>query len=213
VTGETTVVAAPKPPRRPSLFAPAIGLLLAAAGVLALLNAAGVDVRWDYALALGAVATGVLVVAGAALHRRTGGLVVVGVTLAVLAVAVSAVDVRLEGPIGDRTYRPLEADDVRSSYEMAIGDFQLDLSDTELGFGQTEIDAELGMGELLIVVPADVDVDVDASASAGRVEVFGEEDDGFDVERSATIDGRESGTSLQIDAHVGIGDVRIVRER
>ena len=71
----------------------------------------------------------------------------------------------------------------------------------------------LGMGELLIVVPADVDVDVEASASAGRVEVFGEEDDGFDVERSATIDGREGGKLLRIDAHVGLGDVRIVRER
>jgi phage shock protein PspC (stress-responsive transcriptional regulator) len=198
-------------PRRPSFFAPAIGLLLAAAGVLALLSASGVDVRWDLALGVGAVLTGLLVVAGAVLERRTGGLVVVGVTLAALAVAVSAIDVRLEGPIGERTYRPAETEDVRSSYEMAIGDFELDLSDTALPSGEIEIEANLGMGELLIVVPRDIAVDIDASASAGNVSLFGEESDGFDVERSVTEDG-DGDTLLRIDAHVGLGDVRVVRE-
>jgi phage shock protein PspC (stress-responsive transcriptional regulator) len=211
-TGETTVVAAAKTPRRPSFFAPAMGLLLAAAGVLALLSASGVDVRWDLALGIGAVATGVLVVAGAVLERRTGGLVVVGLTLAALAVAVSAIDVRLEGPIGERTYRPAEAGDVRSTYEMSIGDFELDLSDTALASGETEIEANLGIGDLLIVVPRDAAVDIDASASAGLVSVFGEESDGFDVERSVTEDG-DGDTLLRIDAHVGLGDVRVVRDR
>jgi predicted membrane protein len=151
-------------------------------------------------------------VAGAVLERRTGGLVVVGLTLAALAVAVSAIDVRLEGPIGERTYRPAEADDVRSTYEMAIGDFELDLSDTALPSGVTEIEANLGIGDLLIVVPRDAAVEVDASASAGLVSVFGEESDGFDVERSVTEDA-DGDVSLLIDAHVGLGDVRVVRER
>ena len=212
--GETTTVgAAPGRPRRPSIFAPAIGLLLASAGVLALLDASGVDVRWDYALGIGAVVTGVLVIVGAALQRRTGGLVVVGVTLAIVAVAVSAVDVELEGPIGERTYRPIEADDVRSSYEMSIGDFELDLTDTTLGLGETAIDADLGIGGLLIVVPGDVDVDVEASASAGHVEVFEAEDDGFGADESASIEGTSDDRRvLRIDAHVGVGDVRVVRE-
>jgi phage shock protein PspC (stress-responsive transcriptional regulator) len=207
---EGTTVAG-RAPRRPSFFAPAIGLLLVAAGVLALLSASGVDVRWDLALGVGAVVTGLLVVAGAVLQRRTGGLVVVGLTLAALAIAVSVIDVRLEGPIGERTYRPAEADDVRASYEMAIGDFQLDLSDTALPSGETEIDANLGIGELLIIVPRDTAVDIDASASAGLVSLFGEESDGFDVERSVTDDAGGD-VSLRIDAHVGLGDVRVVRE-
>jgi phage shock protein PspC (stress-responsive transcriptional regulator) len=208
---EGTTTVAGRAPRRPSIFAPAIGLLLVAAGVLALLSASGVDVRWDLALGVGAVVTGLLVVAGAVLRRRTGGLVVVGLTLAALAIAVSVIDVRLEGPIGERTYRPTEADDVRASYEMAIGDFQLDLSDTALPSGETEIDANLGIGELLIIVPRDTAVDIDASASAGLVSLFGEESDGFDVERSVTDDA-DGDVSLRIDAHVGLGDVRVVRE-
>ena len=79
---------------------------LAAAGALALAEALGVDVRWDVALAVGAIGTGVAVVAGVVLRRRTGGLVVVGFVLAALAVAVSAVDVRLDGPIGTQVYSP-----------------------------------------------------------------------------------------------------------
>ena len=75
-----TVVA--RPPRRPSLFFPVFGSLLAGAGLLALLGMFGVDIRWDVALAVGAIATGVAVVAGALTRRRTGGLAVVGVLLA-----------------------------------------------------------------------------------------------------------------------------------
>ena len=97
-----------KRPRQPSLLLPGLGVLLAAAGALALLEAVGVDVRWDVALAVGAIGTGVAVVAGVALRRRTGGLVVVGFVLAALAIAVSAVDVRLEGPIGTRIYSPVD---------------------------------------------------------------------------------------------------------
>ena len=92
-------------PRQPSLLLPGLGVLLAAAGALALLDAVGVDVRWDVALAVGAIGTGVAVVAGVALRRRTGGLVVVGLVLAALAVAVSAVDVGSKARSAERSTR------------------------------------------------------------------------------------------------------------
>ena len=111
-------------PRQPSLLLPGLGVLLAAAGALALLEAVGVDVRWDVALAVGAIGTGVAVVAGVALRRRTGGLVVVGLVLAALAIAVSAVDVRLEGPIGTRVYSPFETSDLKRDYDVSIGDLR-----------------------------------------------------------------------------------------
>ena len=60
-------------PRQPSLFLPVFGLLLAAAGALALLEATGTDVPWTIALAAGAIAIGVVVAAGSVLRRRTGG--------------------------------------------------------------------------------------------------------------------------------------------
>jgi phage shock protein PspC (stress-responsive transcriptional regulator) len=199
-------------PRQPSLFVPAVGVLLAAAGVLALVSAAGVDVRWDYALAVGAIATGVAVAAGAYFRRRTGGLLVVGLLLATLAVAVSAIDVELEGPVGDRLYRPLSSSDVDRNYEMSIGDLTIDLTSTTLSEGETEIDANVGIGELTVIVPDDVAVDVDATASAGQVTVFGRRDDGFDVRISEVNVPRDATKTVRLDAHIGLGDVVIERE-
>lgn len=199
-------------PGQPSLLLPGLGVLLAAAGALALLDAVGVDVRWDVALAVGAIGTGVAVVAGVALRRRTGGLVVVGLVLATLAVAVSAVDVRLEGPIGSRVYSPVETSDVKRDYDMSIGDLELDLSNAALAAGDTEVDANVGIGELRVTVPDGVAVDVDASASAGEVTVFGRSESGVDADLSASIHAPRSDRTLRIDAHVGLGDVVVERE-
>jgi phage shock protein PspC (stress-responsive transcriptional regulator)/predicted membrane protein len=203
----------PRTPRPPSLFVPVLGLLLAGAGLLAFLSAVGVDIRWDLALAVAATAVGVVVVAGAFLRRRTGGLVVVGLTLAGLALAVSATDVRLEGPIGDRMYRPAAAEDVSRSYEMAIGELDLDLSNTALATGDTEVDVNVGIGDLTVVVPRSVPVEVDATASAGSVSVFGRQSSGVDSDLRASESGAPPNLDkkLVIDAHVGLGSVTVVR--
>ena len=199
-------------PRKPSLLAPVVGVLLAGAGVLALLAAVGVDIRWDVALAVGAIATGLAVVAGWILSRRTGGLVVVGLILALLAVAVSAIDVRLSGPIGSRTFRPTAAVDVERDYQLAIGELDVDLSDTALAPGETRIDANVGVGELVVTVPYGVDVVVDATASVGEVTALGREDSGADAHVAVGADAIGAATrSVHVDAHVGIGDVLVVR--
>lgn len=198
-------------PRQPSLFLPVFGLLLAAAGVLALFEATGSDVPWSIALAAGAIGTGVVVAAGAFLRRRTGGLVVVGVVLATLAISVSAVDVRLDGPVGDRTYRPFDAASVQRTYDVSIGSLTVDLTNVDLT-GDREIDANVGIGELKIVVPNGVSVDVDASASAGDVVVFGLQDDGTNAKVSGSFGTTGAGDTLHIDAHVGLGQVVVERQ-
>ena len=198
--------------RQPSLLVPGLGVLLAAAGALALLEAVGVDVQWDVALAVGAIGTGIAVVAGVALRRRTGGLVVVGLVLAALAVTVSAIDIRLEGPIGTRVYSPFETSDLKRDYDISIGDLRLDLSNAALAAGDTEVDANVGIGELRVIIPDGVDVDVDASASAGEVTVFGRSESGVDADLSGSIHAPRSDQTLRIDAHVGLGDVIVERE-
>lgn len=205
--GETPM----RPPRRPSLFLPALGALLAAAGVLALLDIAGVGVPWDVAFAVGAIATGVTVAAGALLRRRTGGLVVIGVVLAAVAVAISAIDVRLDGPVGERSYRPFAASDVSRDYSVAIGELTVDLTETALPEGEVPLDATVGIGQLNLIVPDDVSVEVDATASAGDVTVFGRHDEGVDATvRTASL-AFGSDTTLRVDAHVGLGEIVIER--
>lgn len=196
-------------PRKPSIFLPVFGALLAAAGALALLEAVGVDVPWDIALAVGAIGIGLAVAIGAFYERRTGGLVLVGVALASLAIAVSAVDVRLDGPIGDRTYRPVTAAAVQQSYDVSIGDLTVDLTHPTF-VRDKEIDANVGVGQLTVLVPADVGVDVEADVSAGEVTVFGRSSDGWDA-RVLAREGGPTDTTLRINAHVGFGDLNVVR--
>jgi predicted membrane protein len=59
-------------------------------------------------------------------------------------------------------------------------------------------------------------VSVDASASAGEVTVFGRKDDGVDAhvsENSISPGALQSGTvkTIQIDTHVGLGNVSVSR--
>ena len=209
----TAAVAAPAPrPRKPSLFLPGLGVLLAAAGVLALVDAAGADIRWDSALAVGAIATGVAVAAGALFQRRTGGLALVGIVLAASAIAISAIDVRLDGPVGERDYHPFQASELDREYDVAIGELTLDLSDVPLRAGETEIEANVGIGELRLIVPDDVPVDVEATASAGDVNVFGIQDDGIDASVDERFGGDDESRTIRIDAHVGLGAVIVERE-
>jgi predicted membrane protein len=98
---------------------------------------------------------------------------------------------------------------------MSIGDLTVDLTNTVLD-SDTEIDANVGIGSVTVVVPADAVVSVDASASAGEVTVFGRKDDGVDAhvsENSIPPGALQSGTvkTIQIDTHVGLGNVSVSR--
>ncbi len=196
-------------PRKPSIFLPVFGVLLAAAGVLALLSAVGVNVHWDVALAVGAIGIGLAVAIGAFYQRRTFGLVIVGVLLTSLAIAVSAIDVRFDGPVGDRTYRPYSSSDVNRTYDVSVGDLTVDLTSASFAVDK-EVDANVGVGALTVIVPGDVGVEVDASVSAGEVTVFGRSSDGWHARVTALEDGSSDAT-LKIDAHVGLGDLNVVR--
>jgi phage shock protein PspC (stress-responsive transcriptional regulator) len=200
--------------REPSLFLPVLGLLLAFGGLLALVSALGVDVRWDIALAAAAAVVGAIVAVGAYLRRRIGGLVAIGVVLAALALLVSAIDIRLEGPVGERTFQPVSASELNRSYDLAVGELTVDLADTRLASGETPIDVNVGVGDLTVVVPADVAVEVDATASAGSVTVFGAENSGVDAQVTRRDAGGTAGGArlLRVDAHVGLGAVTVVRD-
>jgi predicted membrane protein len=81
-----------------------------------------------------------------------------------------------------------------------------------LAAGDTEVDANVGIGELTVIVPDDVAVDIDASASAGEVTVFGRSESGVDADLSGRISAPGSDRALRIDAHVGLGDIVVEQE-
>jgi phage shock protein PspC (stress-responsive transcriptional regulator) len=200
-------------PRKPSLVAPVLGALLAAAGTLGLLHVADVyDVDVALALAVAVAGIGLAIAVGALTGFRVSGLVGVGLVLLAAFGFAAALPVSISEGVGDRLERPLTATALERRYEYGIGDFELDLRNVELSGGTTRVDASLGIGELLVVVPDDVALDIDAHAGAGEVIVMGSMDDGLGARRELVLPGPDDDSPLLVlDAGVGFGQVEVRR--
>jgi phage shock protein PspC (stress-responsive transcriptional regulator) len=204
-------VAEPSTPmrRRVPVFLPTIGALLAAAGVLGILQVTDVvDVDWALALAVGVVLIGLAVAVGA-FFGATGALAVVGTLLAAAMVLVAAVDIPLHGPIGDRAYHPVTAAELEPAYEVAIGTLRLDLRDLVLPAGTTRVETTVGIGELTVLVPAGARVEVDSKVKAGEGNVLGDHEDGWDVRQHVTTGDAPATQTLVLDAEVGFGRLEV----
>jgi phage shock protein PspC (stress-responsive transcriptional regulator) len=113
-----------------------LAILLAATGVLGVLDAAGlVNLSWLSGGALVLLLLGAGMVVGGAFGKTTG-LVPIGLVLAVPLITLSAVGVPLHGTIGQETWSPATAAAVQPSYKLAIGDGTLDLTNAAPGAGQ-----------------------------------------------------------------------------
>lgn len=203
------VAAAPRE-RRPSLFLPALGVLLAGAGALGLVEAAGwasIDLR--IALAAAVLLVGAAIAAGAATGRGVAGLVGLGILLLLVLVPALVLHVPLRGGVGDHAYGPATAADVRSHYRLAVGNLTVDLTHVQLPVGTTRVTVSLGVGNLKVHVPQGVTVDAKASASAGRLDLFGREDNGTGVDATAHRPG--SDRVLVLKTEVGAGNVEVDR--
>jgi phage shock protein PspC (stress-responsive transcriptional regulator) len=204
--------AQPPPPARSFPIGTAVlGLLVVAAGVLAIVAAAGVDVPWAVALAVAAGAVGVAVVVGAFLRLRVGWLIVLGGLLGAAAILASTINLRLGDGVGDRSYAPATVADLDDPYRLGIGELNLDLSRLELEPGITNVVASVGIGHLLVTVPPDVAVHVDSDVDWGDSDVLGSEKNGHDVEHEVDRPGREGAPLLELDLGVGAGQVEVRR--
>jgi phage shock protein PspC (stress-responsive transcriptional regulator) len=203
----------PRTPRRPSLFAPALGALLAASGLFGLLAVLDVyDVDLDVALAAGVAIVGAAIAAGAMTQRRVGGLVVLGLLLLAGFGVAAATPVSVSSGAGEKIERPLTATALQPSYELGVGELDLDLSVVSLQPGTTSVEANVGVGSLVITVPDSVALTIDAQAGIGEVNVFGEHDDGVNAHRSIDVEGlKPDAPVLDIEADVGLGNVEVRR--
>jgi hypothetical protein len=192
----------------------AAGVLLLILGVAGTLAAAGViDVGLETFLAGAVVLTGLTVLV-ASFFGGAPLLVWLGLAFAGGVGVVAAADLDLNGGIGDRVYRPATAAEIKPKYELGIGRQWIDLRNTPLPMGTTTVDADLDIGDLVIVVPDGVRVDARARADAGEVHILDRDQDGTDVDDRLVeplVNGRESGRTVRIDAEVGFGQVRVYR--
>jgi phage shock protein PspC (stress-responsive transcriptional regulator)/predicted membrane protein len=203
----------PKPPARPSLFAPVLGALLAAAGLFGLLAVLDVyDVDLAVALAAGVAIVGVAIAIGAMTQRRVGGLVFLGlVMLAAFGVA-AMTPVSISSGVGEKQVQPETFAALQSSYELGMGELDVDLTSVTLPDGTTPVDANVGIGSLVITLPRNVALEIDAQAGVGEVNVLGLRDDGIDAHRTFSFAGsRPDAPVLELEADVGIGNIEVRR--
>ena len=203
----------PRPPKRPSLFAPVLGALLAAAGLFGLLAVLDVyDVDLAAALAAGVVVVGAAIAFGAMTERRVGGLVFLGLVLLSAFALAAITPVSVGAGIGEKDERPTTVTELDPSYELGVGDLDLDLSAIALPTGTTSIDASVGVGKLVVTVPEDVALVIDAHAGVGSIDLLGAHDDGVDADRSVTLPGSTPAAPvLDLEADIAIGDIQVLR--
>ena len=185
------------------------GLVLIAAGVLWLLSLAGVPIRWELVLPIALVAVGTLLLLGGRWSAH-GGLIGLGVVLAVTAFVVATSPAAPSVSAGDRTHRVTDVADLESAYTLGAGTLTLDLRELELPDGTTEVAAGVTMGELVVWVPADVTVEGEGSVVMGEVAAFGRSASDI-TPRLALAEPGDADRVLVLDLRVTLGRIEVTR--
>jgi phage shock protein PspC (stress-responsive transcriptional regulator) len=190
--------------------------------VAALAVAAGMVTAsaWVTATGHGTVVAGVVIALGIAVaaaafigdvrRRVLPWLIGAALLLALPAGAVAAADIRFDGSIGQREYRPTLIDELPDDgYKLGTGQLIVDLRGLPWAKGQTvSLASELGMGQMIVTVPSQVCVDAHATGKAGELLVAGDRSDGLSPE----IDQGEPLTDaprLELDAEVQFGQLTV----
>jgi hypothetical protein len=186
----------------------ALGAVAVGAGVLWLLSEADVvDLSFSTWVGILLIGLGIAIALSRGSHRV---LVVIGVLVALIGIpALFVNDDLFSGGVGESTERPETAADLEP-FRHAIGKLTVDLTAAELDLDGQTIEASIGIGELLVLVPEDTDITVDAHVGAGNVDALGDEENGFDVDFD-WISGTSGTQEVTLELEAGIGDVRVER--
>jgi phage shock protein PspC (stress-responsive transcriptional regulator) len=209
---------APSPPprrvprERSGLGWMTLGALLVAIGVVTLLDLQDV-VRLTagqyLAMAVATIGVGLLV---GAWYGRARWLIVPGLVLIPFMLAASLIHVPFEGGVGDRLFRPTSIEAVEPEYHLVAGQMLLDLNEVPFGPGTYTIEATTVVGRILVLVPENVRVEIHAKTGAGQVSLFGQTDEGLNVDVRRIFEPRVAGAPagvLQLDLEAALGQVEV----
>ncbi len=173
-------------PGSPSLTALTLSLAAIGVAVTVLVGQANGGTAWTtyVAVALGVVAVGLVV---GTVFGRPGPLIPIGIVLVVVLGIGSLIP---DAAIGERAVAPARAADVVGTYEHGMGKLQLDLSDVADAAQLTgsTVSVDNGMGEIVVIVPADLNVAVEATLWAGEIKAFERKVSGTDNELLRSAD-------------------------
>jgi len=147
-------------------------------------------------------------------HRRRSWLAYFLAAVGVLVVAVVAAAItfaatyaHLGDGVGDRTYAPATVSALRHDYRLGTGHLRLDLSGLELSSRATRVEAHVGIGQLEVTVPHDARVRILGHVNWGDAKILGNDENGHDFDPVLGA----AAPQLVIDAHVGVGEIEVMR--
>lgn len=117
------------------------------------------------------------------------------------------------------TWRPAAVAQVEPQYDLGTGQGTLDLSGLDVARGQTvATGADVGVGRLRVIVPADATVRVQVDVGLGDIQLPGERQQDVDVapgkSRQVTLaptqDAKNAGT-VELRLQVGVGQAEVLR--
>ncbi|XOZ86210.1 PspC domain-containing protein [Nocardia testacea] len=197
-----TLVAPAVEPRPRSRFTPVVlGLAVLAAAAAGATAVAGSE--WMTPGRIGAIALAVIglgLVVGS-FRRRGHGLLLVTAPLAafvLLAAVIGPVDLQ-NSTMGDRTWAPASATDIRPEYEVTMGSGTLDLRGIDLTADRT-VDVDVQMGQATVLLPEDMNVRTECTVRMGEATC----PDGL------TGPGGDAPV-LNLNVHVRMGDAEVRR--
>jgi phage shock protein PspC (stress-responsive transcriptional regulator) len=173
---------------------------------------------WTAATGHGTVVAGVVIGLGLLLavvafvgdfrRRIAPWLIATALVLAIPAGAIAAADIHIDESVGERDYNPATVSDLPTDgYELGTGQLIVDLRDLPWSPGQTvPVKAELGLGQMIVSVPADVCVAAHATAKGGELLIAGEQSDGIDAEVDKT-EPTGKPPRLELDAGLQFGQM------
>jgi phage shock protein PspC (stress-responsive transcriptional regulator) len=205
----------PRAVRTIALVVLALAAICAAASVAAC-------AAWATATGHGEVVAGLVVAIGVAIaatafladaRRVAPWLLASALILALPAGGIAAADIRFDGGIGEREYRPAAVTDLPADgYDFGVGQMVVDLRNLPWTDGQTvSLSSDLGIGQMIVSVPPKVCVDADATGKAGELVVRGQKSDGVDLEIDQSPPTSKA-PRLDLDAEIQLGQL-IVTDR
>ena len=212
--------AAPAAPRpRSALGVLTVSAATLVAGGLLLARAFGADgITAARVLAAALVVVGAGLVVGA-FWGRARWLLAVGAALALALGAVgtvAALEEPFAGGVGERTWVPTASTGPPFDFSLGAGEAVLDLRELEAGAVRT-LEAEIGAGSLLVLVPDDLRVSVTTDVGLGELrQSEGDADRSTGRRISRPVDevlvvGPQTGPVLDLRLEVGLGEIEVRR--
>ncbi len=198
-------------PRGRSLALPIVAAMMLIPALFVLFFTVGVYdtdwTLWAVMLALMAVtaAAGAIAIAiWRPSYLGAGLLVVLAALLGTMAIGVYRVGPIAHQGIGERTFRPASVAELEPQYVLGVGSLSLDLRDLKLRPGsRTQVRAELGFGEIRVVVPAGVRVVADQESKLSGLHATARETGAPNGERAAA-------PVIELSATAEAGEVQLL---